>query len=313
MAFGNGKRAVRDTVENPVKVFLDYQKGKLITWDKEQKMNVEHPLNKFIILDIGYTFKWKERNETLRNFVSQHNSNEIKDWDQTLHIIKMVFVNKEAIKDLVISWTWAQIKEEVKWKWNIHLALTVLDLDDWIVKEFFISWTNFFNVSSAIKNFWHKDILSFESKTTYERDKTKEEIALEKLNNTYDEKKKKVEITLEQLNELKWIEASKYKARYNCIVVNTWETIEEDIEKLANETSDWIDAYHEHVTEYYTRTYWISDSNWVAEQTEQKQYAKLDIKEEEETKEKVKEETKSTYFKPKEVEKEPLSISDIPF
>jgi hypothetical protein len=57
MAFGNGKRAVKDTVENPVKVFLDYQKGKLIAWDKEQSMNIEHPLNKFIILDIGYIFK----------------------------------------------------------------------------------------------------------------------------------------------------------------------------------------------------------------------------------------------------------------
>jgi hypothetical protein len=50
-------------------------------------------MNKFIVLDVVYTVKGAEWNDTLNKYTSRYYSNEVRQFSEDMYVVKMDFVN----------------------------------------------------------------------------------------------------------------------------------------------------------------------------------------------------------------------------
>lgn len=271
---------------NPINVFLDFQKWEFVEWNKEKQVQVIHKLDNFAVVDVWYTVKWKTYNKEQNTFTEYFHSNEIKTWDEPMYIVRTMFLNKQPMQDLICKWYWKQdVKHKLGSKAYLHIAITILDLNDWMIKEIFLSWNNFFKASNFLKEIDTDSILEIDTKVVYENTSNKKII------------------TEKEMDELRWAEASKYSARYIAELVDTWKKINEEQREFINETFSAIWEYMISNREYYKNKYWETENK--------KEYAKI-------------EDNDNNVQKPKQVQKEniinpieqiwdDISIEDVPF
>jgi len=291
-------KAQSATIENPVtrENYLENIKGQLWHWNKETKQNDFTVLNNFIILAVWFTVKGKVWNDSIKSYTNTYYSNEIRDFSETVYAIDMTF--NPTTKKLVAKWNW---KTDVKphmpqWVW-ITSMITVLDLNDWIVKAFTVSASQYFWPTWlwAIINWFNpEDRLSYTITKMY-------------TNGTKDKDGNENMITESQLDDMKGSEASWYKNRYISNISLVWPATEEQINS-AETIMDSIDEYYNSSKAYYNKTYWEGEvkKEWT--------YAKLDdkIESDEDFANKVKEEAKIAKVNNMDTTEE-ISVEDIPF
>lgn len=269
---------VRESTKCPVEVFLELKKWEFSCWNKDLWINQVHNIDNFIVLDIIYTIKWADWNDTLKKYTSKYFSNEVRKFDEDLYLIKMDFDNWVNNKELVLKWKWKNdIKPNIQ-KWvALNMWLIILDLNDLLVKEVFVSWNNFFKVSNFIRNVPVHTKLKFTSTKMYS-------------NWALDKNWNEVLVDESFVDTLKWSEAVKYKARYILDIVSLW-NIYNEVDKLFDIIKG-LDEYYEERKKYYSNTYW----GWYNIQ-ELEQDSKL----------KLPEEPKKTFIQ------NDISVEDLPF
>jgi hypothetical protein len=108
-------------------------------------------------------------------------------------------------------------------------------------------------------------------------------------------------ITLAELDEMKWSEASEYKARYK-VIVTEWKKAEtealEAAEEMQKSVIDYIRAKHE----WYKKEYWAGKVPQYAEEPKGVQ-----------SDEDFEKEVKAEQAAKKKVNNDEISIEDIPF
>lgn len=306
-----GYRNNNEQTENPTSVYLDNIKWKLWVWNKEKWENDFHELDKFLILTVGFTIKWKVWDDTARVYTNTYYSNEIRQFNETLYAIDMTFVNGKANKRLASTWKWKineATKEWVKFdlpQWvGMKAMITVLDLNDWLVKCFPIALTQYFGkdwLSSKIESFEPTDILSYNITKMY-------------TNGLKDKDNNEVLITEEALDKMKWSEAAKYKNRYISELTKVSEGDQESIES-AEELIDEVESYYVSKKEYYAKTF----GNWSTEEKQEEwQYAKPAwIQSDEDFKKEVQAESqpamKAQWETKKHNSTDEISVEDVPF
>lgn len=243
MAYNN--RSSSKELKSPISVFLEYKKWEFVYYDKDSKENIKNNLDNFIILDYWYCIKGEEWDERVNKYTNRYYSNEIKDWWDRLYLIRMRFINWETEKTLINKWIWkTDIKPSLP-KWcNLNLSLTILDLNDWIVKWLCLSWNNFFKVSKIIReNSKPESIFSFKTKTEY-TDWSK------------DTNWNEVLVSEDYVDNLKWTQAAKYKKRYTLDMVNSL-TCFDKVSEISN-LYDELDNYFYEKTKSYQQKYdWV--------------------------------------------------------
>lgn len=262
MALANGRSpATTSSVSCPIQVFLDFQKWKFVNWDKDEQMNIEHDLNRVSLLDIWYTVKGKIWNDSTKTFTGSFYSNEIKSWDERLHVYHANYIwDWQVDKIKIAEWIWkSEVKNNLPDKANIYLALTLLDHSDNIVKEIFLSGNNFYKVSQSIKETKSTDIISFTSETKF----------------LGSEWKKEIWKTQEEVDQMKWSEAMKFKPRYIVSVEKVWVIEDQDIidaiNTFWNELDDWFDEKRKMYNTWDTQEETSSEK----EKPNQNKYAQL--------------------------------------
>lgn len=241
MSFANGKSAQStSSIDCPISHFLDYQKWELAHYDKDLKERIFHKLNNFSILDVGYTIKWQLWDDWIRKFTHSVYSNEIKFWDQKLHVYEIKFGEKlERTK--IAEWNWKnEVKEHIPKYAAIHLAVTVLDHEDGLIKEFFLSWNNFYNVSQIIKDAKPEYLFKFVSETKY-------------TDGTVDDKKNPIYISEAELDDMKWAQAAKYKPRYISILEKVWVVEDPEVMSMIQWMWDELDQYFKEKAAQYNK------------------------------------------------------------
>lgn len=237
MAYFNGTTESASGIQSPIEKFLEYIKWEFSCWNKDVNLNEVHPMNNFVVLDIGYTVKGKLWSDLEQKNTHSIFSNEIKHFWQKLYVTEMNFLSKE--KEVIAEWTWEQIKESIPSYAKINLWVIVLDLNDMWVKEFFLYGKNSFNVSKFLKdNATPWDILSIETKVMY-------------TNGSKDKAWNEIMVTEDFVNWLKWIEASKYKNRYVLEIKNSGTKFEDTV--LLTELSNQLDEYFKKKNEQYSK------------------------------------------------------------
>ena len=237
MAYFNGTTESASGIQSPIEKFLEYRKWEFSCWNKDVNLNEVHPMNNFVVLDIGYTVKGKLWSDLEQKNTHSIFSNEIKHFWQKLYVTEMNYLSKE--KEVIAEWTWKQIKESIPSYAKINLWVIVLDLNDMWVKEFFLDGKNYFKVSTFLKdNATPWDILSIETKVMY-------------TNGSKDKAWNEIMVTEDFVNWLKWIEASKYKNRYILDIKNSG-TKFEDTEFLTNVSNE-LDKYFDKKNAQYTK------------------------------------------------------------
>lgn len=235
----NWKDRVKKSGGNPVQVFLKTYKTDFVERVKEKQDNIIHDLDNFLIVDIWYTLKWNVFDKTANKFTASYTSNEIKDWNEPLYVVKHTFLSSWSVSDLVLKWyRTTDIKENIKWKASLHLAITILDLNDWMLKEIFLSWKNFWTAMDFLKEADPNEVCSIKWVMEFENTETKERISEE------------------ELNKLKWIEAQKYSARYMFNITWTWVQATEEQKDEVRKKNDEILAFLPWNREFYKNKYW---------------------------------------------------------
>ncbi len=239
-----------ETTKNPTSVYLDSIKWELGVWNKDLWKNIFHKLNKFIILSVGFTIQWKVWNDQIKKYTNTYYSNEIRQFNETIYAIDMVFNNGKAEKTLVAKWNWkTEVKSHLPQWVGIKAMITVLDLDDGIVKCFPVSASQYFGdkgLAKDIESWEPTDILKYEITKMY-------------TNGTKDKEGNEIMITEKALDEMKWSEASKYKNRYLSKLTKVSEGDQESIES-AEDLVDAVDEYYKSKKEYYAKTYGVVDN-----------------------------------------------------
>ena len=252
---GSGIEAQSAMNECPIEVFLENIKWQLGVWNKEKWMNDFHDLSDFIILSVWFTIKWQVWNDAIQKYTSTYFSNENRSFNETFYAIEMKF--NPTTKTLVAKGNW---KEDVKpvlpaWIW-IKTGITILDLKDGKVKEFFLS------VSEYIGNL--QQVINTNSPDTIYWYTVETKFSNWKKNDKWEE----TFISEKELDELKWREASAYKPRYISSLLIKWIAEKEDVQ-LAEEKLDLLNEYMKWKKEYYKKTYWEGSVQ------EPKQYAQI--------------------------------------
>jgi hypothetical protein len=239
-------------VESPIEKFLELRKWEFVFWNKDVSQNEVHPMNNFVVLDIGYTVKGKLWSDIEQKNTHSVYSNEIKHFWQKLHVTKTNFLTKE--KNKVAEWVWKDIKESLPKYARLNIWVIVLDLNDMWVKEFFLDGKNYFKVSTFLsKEAKPWDILSIWTKVMY-------------TNGIKDSAWNEVMVTEEFVNWLKGIEASKYENRYILDIVNTWKQFED--KQILEDAAKELDEYFVKKQEQYNK--WETDK--AEEATDNKMY-----------------------------------------
>lgn len=236
MAYFNNADTAFGT-QSPIEKFLEYRKWDFSCWNKDVNLNETHPMNNFVVLDIGYTVKGKLWSDLEQKNTHSVYSNEIKHFWQKLYVTEMNFLSKQ--KEVIAEWTWKEIKESMPWYAKLNLWVIVLDLNDMLVKEFFLDGKNYFKVSTFLKdNATPWDILSIETKVMY-------------TNGSKDAAWNEIMVTEDFVNWLKWIEASKYKNRYVLDIKNSGTKFEDN--DLLTDVSNQLDEYFKKKNEQYSK------------------------------------------------------------
>lgn len=244
MAYGNWKSSISQEQTCPINLFLEYKKWEFSNYDKETMTNQIHHLDKFVILDIWYTIKWAEWDDTANKYTNRYFSNEIKDWSEKLYLVKMSFSNWNTDKELIKIWNWKNDIKPILPKWAaLNLCITLLDLNDWLVKEVFLSWNNFYKISKFIRTNEPSNICSFITKVWY-------------TNWSKDDKWEEIIVDESFVDGLKWTEAAKYKKRYILDIKSNWEKHNDS--KTIYDISCSLDDYFLSKTNWYKERYeWI--------------------------------------------------------
>jgi len=297
-----------EQVENPISVFLENIKWQLWVWNKEEKKNDFHILDRFLVLNIWYTIKWQVWDDSIKKYTSTYFSNEVGSFNEKFYAIKMTFSNWKAFKTLAAQWTWNNYEspsEAVKPKmpaWiGLKVWITILDLNDWLVKEFFVWISDYINnIQAQLREAWAEAVSWYSIESMY-------------TNWTKDSDGKEIMITEKALDEMKWSQAADYKRRYISTITSWWEWTEEEIWH-AEEALDKVIASLDAKKAYYKKTYW----NWV--ETSEWKYAKLEktsgIQSDEDFEKEVKAEApivKAVWETKKHDSTKELSIDQIPF
>jgi len=301
---GNYAQSANDTVECPINLFLENIKGKLGTWNKEKKENDFYQLDNFIILNVWYTIKGQVWDDSIKKYTATYFSNEVHSFNETFYAIEMTFSDGKAFKKLSAKWLWndrEEPSESVKpkmpaWIW-LKVWVTVLDLDDWLVKELFIWISDFINNIQPVL------------KEANPNNKYKFEIAKAYTNGTKVDGKE-VFITEAELDKLKWSEAAQYKNRY-VSTLTVLSVASDDEVATAESKLDLLDAYLVSKKSYYKRTY----GDW-AESKEDKYAKPAWVQSDEDFAKEVKAEepiVKAKWETDKHNSSDDISISDIPF
>lgn len=258
MALANGKStASNNEAHCPIDKFLEFRKWNFSCWNKDVEQTEIHDLDNFIILDVWYTVKWAEWNDTLKQYTSRYFSNEIKDWKEKFYLIRTTFVNGKAEKELIKSGNWKSDIKPVLPTWAaLHIWLTILDLNDWIVKEVFLSGNLFFKISTFIKWVQPNEVCWFKHWVAYTKW-------------AKDDKGNEIMVTEAFVDSLKWTEAAQYKKRYTLDIYKTWAT-HDDTLSISTLWDD-LDKYFEAKRMYYVNTYDL----WIEIKAEQTKFFKL--------------------------------------
>lgn len=294
-----------EQTENPTSVYLDNIKWRLGIWNKEIKENEFHVLDKFIILSVWFTIKGKVWDDQIKQYTNTYFSNEIRQFNETVYAIDMVFQNKKAIKTLVAKGNWkTDVKPHMPQAVGIKAMITILDLDDGIVKCFPVAATQYFWegwLAEVIKWFDPSDILKYRITKMY-------------TNWTKDNAGNEILITEATLDEMKWSQAAKYKNRYISKLEKVSDGDKDSIE-AAEDLVDKIDEYYKSKKEYYAKTYGVVNNapEWEYAQLTDKVQSDEDFKKEVQSEQK---EEKKFDAKGKTQEHnttEEISIEEIPF
>jgi len=238
MAFANIEK---NSIVTPIEKILEFKKWEFSCWNKETLQNDIHILDNFIILDVVYTVKWAVWNDSLNKYTSKFFSNEIRSFSEKLYLLKLDFNQWEMVKELIVKWNWKQNIKPVLPEWaSLNMWLVIYDLNDKMIKEVFLSWNNFFKVSTFIKWINPADILNFTSSTKYtnwSKDATNSEILVDE---TF-------------VDGLKWTEAAKYKKRYVLDISNTWVKYEDATS--IKDMADLLDELYIERKKYYLKAY----------------------------------------------------------
>lgn len=290
-----------EQIDNPTSVYLDNIKGNLWVWNKDKWENDFHTLDKFIILSVWFTIKGKVWDDNLKSYTNTYFSNEIRQFNETIYAIDMTF--NPTTKTLVAKGNWkTDVKPHMPQAVGIKAMITVLDLNDGLIKAFPVAASQYFWdtwLQESITSFEPTDILSYSITKMY-------------TNWTKNKDGSDIMITEEKLDAMKWSEAAKYKNRYISKLTKVSEGDKESIE-AAEELVDSVDEYYKSKRKYYEDTY----GKW--EKKEQWTYAQPSwIQSDEEFSKEVKEEEPVKHFEAKGKTEDlnstdSLSISSIPF
>lgn len=250
-----------EKTENPVNIYLDNIKGNLWVWNKETKENEFHDLNKFIILSIWFTIKGKVWDDSIKQYTNTYFSNEIRQFNETIYAIDMVFINNKAVKSLAAKGKWkTDVKPHMPQAVWIKAMITVLDLNDAKIKSFPVAASQYFGktwLQASIESFEPTDVLKYDMVkmyTDWSKDKSGQDIL----------------ITEAELDEMKWSAAAKFKNRYISRIAKVTEWTAEEIE-AAESYVDAVDDYYKSKRKYYEDTYWngevVEELNYAPEPT----------------------------------------------
>ena len=203
--------AVQDTeqVENPIKIFLENVKWQLWIWNKEKKQNDFHTLDKFLVLNIWYTIKWQVWDDSIKKYTATYYSNEISSFNETFYAIEMTFwADKKTYKKLISKWVWQLdkqakigVKFDVPTGIGLKVGIIVLDLNDWLVKEFFVWISDYINnIQQELKNATPSTVWGYELGHRY--------------TNWTKVDDKEVFITEAELDSMKWWRTGSYENVY---------------------------------------------------------------------------------------------------
>lgn len=239
-------RSNNEQTENPTSIYLDNIKWQLWVWNKGKWENDFHTLDKFIVLTVWYTIKWKVWDDNLKQYTNTYYSNEIRQFNETLYAIDMQFINWQAIKNLAAKGKWKTDVKPLMPQWvGMKAMITVLDLNDGIVKAFPVALTQYFGedgLQKQIESYEPTDVLSYsitKMYTNWKKDVSGNEVL----------------ISEKELDAMKWSEAATYKNRYISKIKRVSEGDQESIE-AAEELMDKVEEYNLSKKAYYAKTFW---------------------------------------------------------
>ena len=290
--------------ESPIAVFLENKKWNLAKWNKEKWADDIHTLDKFIILSVWFNVTGQVWDSNIQKYTNRYYSNEIRQFDETIYAIDMTF--NPTTKRLVAKWNW---KTDVKpympqWVW-IKTNITILDLNDWLIKWFFVSASDYFESLQEI-------ISSNPADTIYS-------YSIDRLftKGNKDASWNEILMTEKELDKLPRSELISIQNRYKSNLKVVWKATDEQV-NTAEEKMDLVLSYYEHKKEYYAKEYGEvikEETNYAKPNSIEKQEIELE-KEIEERKVKWAQEIqwiKKEDKKPLVEAVEEISIEDIPF
>lgn len=253
MWLNNWTTNIQQGNETIIDQYLQFTKGQFGFYNKELKEFIPTKLNNISLLDIWYTIKGQQWDQNQNKFIYWYWSNEIKSFDETMYFIKFVYW-PETTKVLLAKGKYPVIKEVVKWtQWAwLNLCITFLDHNDWLIKEAFLSWTNFISVSDKLKEYSKLDPDNY-TKHTYQLVTT-----TYYTNNKKDANWELIYITMEELIKIQqttpalWIW---YQPRYKVDLVQNKEVVSDEVIEMLKEYENQLDQFHKEKQEYYRKEY----------------------------------------------------------
>ena len=304
---GSYAQSANETVECPINVFLENIKGQLGAWNKEKKENDFYDLESFVILNVGYTIKWQVWDDSIKKYTATYFSNEVHSFNETFYAIEMTFSDGKAFKKLAAKGLWNDkevpansVKGKMPMGIGLKVGITVFDLNDNTVKEFFVGISDFINnIQPTLRDSDPTNVYKLDITKVY-------------TNGSKDEKWQEVFISEAELDKMKWSDAAKYKNRYVSQLDILGQADETQV-KNAEDKLELLEKYLDSKKEFYKNTYGEDNKSSESE----KNYAPEPtwIQSDEEFKEEVK--SKPVVKAQGETQKHnttwDISIEDIPF